>query len=76
MTTKKRRYLMSFTSVVFMFIAGTNAQTIIDGSSSGVLTWVVVVAALVAGIAGILSVNQYANREVAAAARDAVSGEN
>lgn len=57
---------MSVTSVIFMFIAGQNAQTVADGG--GGLAWFVLIAALVAGIAGILAVNQYANREVAAAA--------
>jgi hypothetical protein len=67
MTIKTRRYLMSLASVIFMFIAGQNAQSIADDSESGVMVWVVLIASLVAGIAGILAVNQYANREVAAA---------
>lgn len=67
MTNKTRRYLMSVASVIFMFIAGQNAQSIANDSESGVMVWVVLVASLVAGIAGILAVNQYANREVAAA---------
>jgi len=50
-----------------MFIAGQNAQSIANDSESGVMVWVVLIASLVAGIAGILAVNQYANREVAAA---------
>jgi hypothetical protein len=67
MTNKTRRYLMSLASVIFMFIAGQNAQSIANDSESGVMAWVALIASLVAGIAGILAVNQYANREVAAA---------
>lgn len=67
MTNKTRRYLMSVASVIFMFIAGQNAQSIANDSEAGAIAWVVLIASLVAGIAGILAVNQYANREVTAA---------
>ena len=63
MTLRTRRYLMSFVSIMFMFIAGQNAQVVSEGDAGGI-TWFVMISALVAGFAGIAAVNQYANQEV------------
>lgn len=66
MTWKTRRYLMSFAAFVFLIMTGLQIQNVSDGSAT-VLTWISLIAAFIAGTAGLLAVNQYADREVAAA---------
>lgn len=63
MTWKTRRYLMSFVAFVFLIMTGLQIQNVSDGESTA-LTWISLVASFIAGVAGLLAVNQYAEREV------------
>lgn len=73
MTWKTRRYLMSFVAFVFLIMTGLQIQNVSDGDST-VLTWISLIAAFIAGVAGLLAVNQYAEKEVAEVRKSAGTG--
>lgn len=73
MTWKTRRYLMSFTAFVFLIMTGSQIQNVSDGESNA-LTWISLIAAFIAGVAGLLAVNQYADKEVAEAQKASGAG--
>lgn len=61
---KKRRYIMTIPAIVFLILAGSWIQRASDGGSGWAL-WIGLIGSLVAGVAAVLAINQYANREVA-----------
>jgi uncharacterized membrane protein len=64
---------MSFVAFVFLVMAGVQIQNVSDGGAS-VFAWISLIAALIAGVAGLFAVNQYAEREVAEVRKAAGTG--
>lgn len=63
MTWKTRRYLATFAAAVFLILSGTYIGRLSSGDS-GAMLWFITITALIAGVANLAAMNQYANREV------------
>ena len=65
---------MTIPAIIFLILAGSWIQRASDGGSGWVL-WIGLIGSLVAGVAAVLAINQYANHEVAEARKGQTTSE-